>query len=527
MTTSSIGTVAHTSGLLARIRARHVGVGLAIVAPSLIFATLVSFPALDPHFGNGTAHFYIVSAVSALAFAMAVAVLWAARTVSDPRTTFLALAFLSMAGIFLAHGLGTSPLFSDAAHEEHAVVDYRATWFAPVNHEGATSIGSAGYTAPTTSAAPSPDRAARLQVVGYSAQLSLSVSALFFFLATLDFGRRGERFTTRWYSVVIGGAALALTVHALIALWYPRLLTPLPLYRDDVRQTVAVLTTAALLLAAWRFAQAYRLAMLPLQGAMAFAMLMLVQAQWFQVLGSTWALSWWEYHIVMLGGFLVGVGALLHQYRVAGDLSAVVEGLFLRNQIRELRHGDPAALRVLTAAVAAKDTETAEHIDRVGDVAVAVGERLWLPGDRLDVLRWSGRLHDVGKIGVPNSILRKPGPLTPAEFEVVKLHAPRGWRLALASGILAETAPIIRAHHERLDGTGYPDGLAGDQIPFEARIVAVADVWDALTSDRPYRAALSNAEAVEIIEEGIGTHFDPECVRALREVLLKGVRRAA
>jgi HD-GYP domain-containing protein (c-di-GMP phosphodiesterase class II) len=260
---------------------------------------------------------------------------------------------------------------------------------------------------------------------------------------------------------------------------------------------------------------------------MAFAMLMLAQAQWFQVLGPLWALSWWEYHVAMLAGFAVGVGALLHQYRVAGDLSAVVEGLFLRSNIRELRHGDPAAMRVLTAAVAAKDTETAEHIDRVGDVAVAVGQRLWLPNDRLDVLRWSGRLHDVGKIGVPNSILRKPGPLTPAEFEVVKLHAPRGWRLALASGVLAETAPIIRAHHERLDGTGYPDGLEGDAIPFEARIVAVADVWDALTSDRPYRPAMSNLEALEIIDAGIGTHFDPECVRALREVLLAGVRRAA
>ena len=507
---------------------RHAPV-VAIAAPVVLFLVLRLAPQWDSSLGGGTSHFYVVSAVAALSFALALAVVWAARSVPDPRVTFLALGLLSMAAIFLAHGLGTSPLFASGnAHGEPVEYDYRSSWFqAPA--PGGTNGAAPGVTPEYGAAAIDPNGAARLRVVGYSAQLSITVAALFFLLATLDLGATGERVLARWYRTLIGATAVALSAHVYVALWFPTLLAPLPLSQRPVQLAVAAVTTAALVFAAWRFAQAYRLALLPLQGAMAFAMIMLLQAQWFQVLApSVWALSWWEYHVTMLAGFAVAAVALLRQYRLAGDLSVIVEGLFLRSRIRDLRRGDPEGIRVLSAAVAAKDTETAEHIDRVGDMAVAMGERLWLPSDRIDVLRWSGRLHDVGKLGVPNSILRKPGALTPAEFEVIKQHAPRGWQIARASGILRETAPIIRSHHERLDGTGYPDGLEGDAIPFEARIVAVADVWDALTSDRPYRGAMSDAEALELIRSEAGTHFEPDCVRALLDVLgVSGGRQAA
>ena len=217
----------------------------------------------------------------------------------------------------------------------------------------------------------------------------------------------------------------------------------------------------------------------------------------------------------MLGGFLIGVIGLLHNYRITGDLGAIVEGLFLRQQVNGIREGDPRAMVALGAAVAAKDSETSEHIERVGDLSVAVGGKLWLPPDDLLVLRWAGRLHDVGKIGVPNSILRKPGKLTPAEFEVIERHTVRGFEIARRSGLLAEAAGIIRSHHEKLDGSGYPDGLVGNQITMQARIVAVADIWDALTSDRPYRAGMSPQEAAEILLEETGQRLDPAAVEAL------------
>jgi HD-GYP domain-containing protein (c-di-GMP phosphodiesterase class II) len=282
-----------------------------------------------------------------------------------------------------------------------------------------------------------------------------------------------------------------------------------------MKWSVAALACTGLGLAATRFYQSYRLTMLPLQGSLAFGLALLIEAQVFMTLGVHPRLSWWAYHVVMLLGFAVCVVGLLRQYRITGDLGVVVEGLFLRVQVSRLRAGDPQALTALGAALAAKDTETDEHLARVADLAVALGRRLGLAEERLEALRWTARLHDVGKIGVPNSILRKPGPLTAEEFEVMKVHTIRGWRIAERSGVLAVAAPMIRAHHERMDGTGYPDGLRGEEIPIEARIVAAADVWDALTCDRPYREALLPADARAIVEEMSGHHLDPVCVEAL------------
>jgi HD-GYP domain-containing protein (c-di-GMP phosphodiesterase class II) len=362
--------------------------------------------------------------------------------------------------------------------------------------------------------------------VGYSAQLSLFVSALFFFLAVVDVPDRLSAWLSRRQYWLAAGGVAALAGHVVVALWYPTILTPIPLNQERIAWAVGTAASAGFLFASWRFYQAYKLALLPIQGALAFAMVLLVEAQWSMLLGDLWYLSWWEYHFLMLAGFMVGVVGLLNHYRITGDLAAIVEGLFLRKQVHGIQAGDPRAMVALGAAVAAKDTETAEHIERVGDLSVAMGEKLWLPSQRLMVLRWAGRLHDVGKIGVPNAILRKPGKLTPAEFEAIKLHSLRGWEIARRSGMLREAADTIRSHHERLDGSGYPDGLRGPEITTEARIVAVADVWDALTSDRPYRAGMSEQEAAEILLEQVGSHLDQDAVEALFEILgLQGYLR--
>jgi HD-GYP domain-containing protein (c-di-GMP phosphodiesterase class II) len=243
--------------------------------------------------------------------------------------------------------------------------------------------------------------------------------------------------------------------------------------------------------------------------------------------GQVWHLSWWLYHLAMFVGFVIPVLGLLWQYRAAGDLGAIVEGLFLRDRLRGLRAADPRALTALAAAVAAKDSETGAHTERVGELAVAIGRRVGVPEERLELLRWAGRLHDLGKIGVPNRILRKPGKLTEAEFAVMRLHAPRGGQVALRSRVLADAAAIIRAHHERLNGSGYPDGLMGEQIPLESRVIAVADTWDALTCDRPYRAAMSSEQAAAIVRRESGPLLDPRCVDALFDVLAEADERAA
>src|SRR5579875_964506 len=492
-----------------------------LAGPVIVYAILSNGPLRSRPVGTGAGHFYIVSAVAFVALLLAMEVLWAARTLPDARLVLLGAGFLAMAGIFLAHGLGTAPFLGGHVHppagETAAAVDTAADPYA------AFVAHSHEY----TSAAISADAVWRGEVVGFSGRLSLLVSALLFALATVEPPEQlAHRLTrVRWW--LVGAVVLLVGGYIPTAVLMPRAFTWIPMTSQLLSWCVALITWAALAFAGWRFLQAYRLAILPLQGTMAFGMALLCEATWFQLRGAVWSLPWWEYHVVMLAGFLLPVLALLWQYRVAGDLGAVVEGLFLRAQVLGLRHGDPRALTALAAAVSAKDTETGEHTERVGDLVVAMGRYLGLPEERLDLLRWAGRLHDLGKIGVPNSILRKPGKLTESEYAIMKLHSPRGGNIALRSRMLAEAAPIIRAHHERMDGSGYPDGLRGDEIPFEARIVAVADVWDALTSDRPYRKAMPIEQATAIVRAEAGPSLDPRCVEALFAVLERRAVNAA
>jgi HD-GYP domain-containing protein (c-di-GMP phosphodiesterase class II) len=512
-------------------QAGQLALGAAAAAlPVAAYIALRMSPGLDATFGSGSSHFYIVSAVAALALILAGAVAWAARGVHDGRTFFLAMAFFSMAAIFLAHGLGTSPFYGmgthgattaayapDDADGSYAYVSSAAIDPGSGAHEGHDATPPLSPAITAVSAPGIEEFVARMKVVGYSARLSIFVSALFFALAVIDLPERLAGFVARRWGRLVAMTSVPLAGHVYLALERPQLLAWIPLQSEPLSWGLACATWACLAFAGWRFLQAYRIALLPLQGAMALGMVLLGEAQFIMVTGELWHVSWWEYHILMLAGFLTCVGALLHQYRATGDLSAIVEGLFLRRQVAGLRAGDSRALTVLTAAVAAKDSETAEHINRVGDFSVAIARRLWLPPERLEVVRLAGRLHDAGKIGVANRILRKPGPLTPEEFEEMKLHSIRGWLLAIRSGMLAEAAPIIRSHHERLDGSGYPDALRGNAISMEARIVAVADVWDALTCDRPYRKAMTANDAAEILIKESASHLDPRAVQALFE----------
>jgi len=180
-----------------------------------------------------------------------------------------------------------------------------------------------------------------------------------------------------------------------------------------------------------------------------------------------------------------------------------------------------STLRSLVSTVEARDLYTKQHSQRVTDIALIIAEHMGCTPEQLDTLRVAGYLHDLGKLGVKDSVLLKPGPLTPDEFAQIKAHPVIGEEILAPIGFLPEERALVRHHHERWDGKGYPDGLRGENIPLLARILTVADVFDALTSDRPYRPAMSVEVGAAEIVASKGTQFDPAVVAAFGEVLWK------
>ena len=178
-----------------------------------------------------------------------------------------------------------------------------------------------------------------------------------------------------------------------------------------------------------------------------------------------------------------------------------------------------ATIEALAQAVDAKDQVTHDHVRRVQEKSLQLAERLGVRDEsQLQALKAAGLLHDVGKIGIPEHILNKPGKLTASEFEIMQRHPAIGADILSVIGFPYPLIPIVRHHHENWDGTGYPDRIAGEAIPIGARILQVVDCFDALTSDRPYRRAMSDAEALKIVTDRSGTMYDPQVVAALLEL---------
>jgi len=183
-----------------------------------------------------------------------------------------------------------------------------------------------------------------------------------------------------------------------------------------------------------------------------------------------------------------------------------------------IQHEVPEML-ALARSVEEKDEATEGHCHRLERLAILTGERLGLSGQRLVNLSYGAYLHDIGKVRVPSHILGKTEALNDEEWEEMRRHPEHGEAMLREKSFLQAAGLIVRAHHERYDGTGYPDGLRGEQIPIEARIIAVVDAYDAITSERPYKPPLEKKRALEELRLGSGTHFDPRIVRAFASVI--------
>ena len=185
-----------------------------------------------------------------------------------------------------------------------------------------------------------------------------------------------------------------------------------------------------------------------------------------------------------------------------------------RARAQELRDSYFATVRALTNAVEARDAYTGKHAERVAAYALEIGRAIGQRWADSAEIEFGFLLHDIGKVAVPDSILHKPEPLTPQERELIQLHPVTGWEIVRQVDFLGAASDVVRHHHERWDGGGYPDGLKGDKIPLTARVFAVADTFDALTTTRPYRPASPIADARALIQEGRGSQFDPAVVDA-------------
>jgi len=197
---------------------------------------------------------------------------------------------------------------------------------------------------------------------------------------------------------------------------------------------------------------------------------------------------------------------------VAQYHSACVEKEQLKITLEALEQLDLGTLTALARAIDAKSAWTAGHSERVTNLALKLGRAMGLPAESLELIHRGGLLHDIGKIGTPLTVLDKPGKLEPEEMQIMRDHVNIGVRILEPIPCLREALPIVAQHHEWLDGSGYPAGLAGENICMLARVLAVADCYDAMVSDRPYRKGLPQQQALEILRQRSGTQFDPAVI---------------
>jgi HD-GYP domain-containing protein (c-di-GMP phosphodiesterase class II) len=465
----------------------RLALGAAVVLPALIFGWLLAHPGIDPTVRVPVQHFYLVTAVSVIALALAVVLAVAAMRIAQYRALFLCLGFMAMSGIFAVHGLRTPGILGDADD-----VDYAA------------------------------------QIVGVSAFLSLFVPALLFAGSYTPLAAAFERrlpFSPAGWLIVVVGAALA--SYGGLALISGEWIAQLPFGTKPYSYVMATVTIALLLFSAFQQARSYRTARLPFQGVLLLAFLLLAEAQVIMALGTVWRVSWWEYHLLMLAGVSLALWSITAQRAKGQSLRSLLEAtLDLEVKVgTELENVDTIA--ALAAAVEARDENTEGHNLRVAELAVQIGRAMDLPNETLRTLARSGLLHDVGKIGIPDSILSKPGALDDHEWVVIKRHPELGHAILSRVDSLRREAAIVVAHHERLDGSGYPRGLKGEDIPLESRILAVADTYDVLVSDRPYRKAFDRQRAAKILREECGTHLWEPAVRALLRTIGEQFEQAA
>jgi HD-GYP domain-containing protein (c-di-GMP phosphodiesterase class II) len=416
-------------------------------------------------------HMVVVGVAGALAGVSSVAMSIIATRRNDGRAVWLGMAFSVMATVLVIHGLATPGVIVPA----NGLVQIAGALNLPV--------GGAILAASALPQLRRPRNARLLLVVQFAL-----------------------------VGVVAAVGAVALTVAASIPV--------VPKPSSVIANVIFVAGAIPLTLLAWRAARTYLLSRRVLDLLVAEGVVCLIFAQYGLLNFGMMDGSWWAAHLLEVGGIGMVVIPTALDLRHAigsrplvGDLRAVE---LLEHEERFLG----GRVRAILVRLGEKDPSTEGHTRRVATLAVVIGEHLGLPEGRLRQLALGGLLHDVGKLSVPNRILNKPGKLTDEEFAEIRRHPGAGRELLTElGGFPPLVLDLVESHHERLDGGGYPNGVRAGELDLAVRILTVADVYDALTADRVYRAAWSAERALALLEDEADTAFDPDCVAALRTVV--------
>jgi putative nucleotidyltransferase with HDIG domain len=440
---------------------------IAMLLPYLFYESLRFGLFSDPIYELPHEHFYIVTAVSILALILAILIGFVGSRLRNIKIIFLALSFISLAQMFSIHGLSTPNFLIGVTH-----------------------------------------------LPSVSAQLSMIFATFWLWLSSLPSDHKWIKYFTYRNRFLLPGWIMILSIFAVVSMSYPHVVDFIPITVRPINGLIMLTTILLNVITMIRYYQSYRYTRFPLQYAIVYSLGWLIVSQIIIVTGELWRMSWWTYHFLLLASMIVMILGLLKQYAVKGTLVKGIKALFTNDPFERITASISPTVKELVIATEQKDTYTAGHTFRVTMYALKLAEELRLRPELLRAIAQGTLLHDVGKIQIPDTILNKPGRLTEEERQIIEKHPIYGYEMCRDLGFMTEEMNIIRWHHEKWDGSGYPDRLAGEAIPYEARIVAIADVYDALTSDRAYRKAWSHEEAMEFISEQKGIHFDPDCVEA-------------
>jgi putative nucleotidyltransferase with HDIG domain len=440
---------------------------ISMVIPYIFFESLRFGVFSDTEFIKPTGHFYIVTAVAILATFIAIAIGIAGRRLRNIKVTFLALSFISLAQLFSVHGLSTPHFILDVTH-----------------------------------------------LPAVSAQLSMVLATIWLFFSSLPTDSKIVGFFTKHNRLLLPIWIGLLAIFGVVSMLSPHMVDIIPLTVKPLNYILMISTILLNIITMYRYYQSYRYTRFPLQISIVYSAGWLIVSQLIMTLGETWRMSWWMYHFLLLASMIVVLFGLFKQYAVKGTLGASLRALFTNDPFERISGSLSRSVKDLVIATEKKDTYTAGHTFRVTMYGLKLAEELHLKPESLRVIAEGTLLHDIGKIRIPDTILNKPGQLTVEERGIIEKHPLFGYEICRELGLMMDELSIIRSHHEKWDGSGYPDRLKGDEIPYLARVIAIADVYDALTSDRSYRKAWTHEKAIKFIEDQKGIHFDPKCVEA-------------